>query len=49
MGPSSGAILGIALKKAADLGADKTVVAVLPDSGNKYLSLDLFNGGSKAP
>jgi cysteine synthase len=49
IGLSSGAILGIALKKAADLGRGKTVVAVLPDSGAKYLSLDLFDAGPEAP
>lgn len=47
IGLSSGAILGIALKRAAELGEGKTVVAVLPDSGAKYLSIDLFNGGPK--
>lgn len=48
VGLSSGAILGIALKKATELGRGKTVVAVLPDSGAKYLSIDLFNGGAAA-
>ncbi len=48
VGLSSGAILGIALREARKLGAGKTVVAVLPDSGSKYLSIDLFNG-SGAP
>lgn len=44
IGLSSGAILGVGVKWAAELGQTKTVVAVLPDSGAKYLSLDLFNG-----
>jgi cysteine synthase len=42
VGISSGAILYVALRKAAELGKGKTVVAVLPDSGLKYLSTDLF-------
>lgn len=44
VGLSSGAILGVALRVARDLGRGKTVVAVLPDSGAKYLSTDLFVG-----
>jgi cysteine synthase len=42
VGMSSGAILYVALKKAKELGKDKTIVAVLPDSGEKYLSTPLF-------
>jgi len=42
VGLSSGAILAVALRVARDLGRGKTVVAVLPDSGEKYLSTDLF-------
>jgi cysteine synthase len=42
VGMSSGAILYVALKKARELGAGKTVVAILPDSGDKYLSTSLF-------
>jgi cysteine synthase len=42
IGMSSGAILYVALKKAKELGKDKTIVAVLPDSGEKYLSTPLF-------
>jgi len=42
IGISSGAILYVALRKAKELGKDKTVVAVLPDSGEKYLSTSLF-------
>ena len=44
IGLSSGAILGVALRKARDLGQGKTVVAVLPDHGTRYLSTDLFSG-----
>jgi cysteine synthase len=42
VGMSSGAILYVALKKAKELGKGKTIVAVLPDSGEKYLSTCLF-------
>lgn len=42
IGMSSGAILYVALKKAKELGRGKTIVAVLPDSGEKYLSTSLF-------
>ena len=42
VGMSSGAILYVALKKAKVLGRGKTMVAVLPDSGEKYLSTCLF-------
>jgi cysteine synthase len=42
IGMSSGAILYAALKKAKELGKGKTIVAVLPDSGEKYLSISLF-------
>jgi cysteine synthase len=44
VGMSSGAILYVALKKASKLGADKTVVAVLPDGGERYLSTPLYEG-----
>ena len=42
IGISSAAILYVALKEAEKLGEGKTVVAILPDSGIKYLSTDLF-------
>lgn len=42
VGMSAGAILHVALKDAKILGQGKTVVAVLPDSGLKYLSTPLF-------
>jgi cysteine synthase len=45
IGMSSAAILYIALKKAKELGNDRTIVAVLPDSGEKYLSTPLFREG----
>lgn len=43
IGISSAAILYVALKEAEELGEGKTVVAILPDSGIKYLSTDLFD------
>lgn len=42
-GMSSGAVIYIALKKAKELGKGKTVVAILPDTGERYLSTDLFD------
>jgi 2,3-diaminopropionate biosynthesis protein SbnA len=36
-GGSSGLVLAVALRKAAELGPGRTVVAVLPDRGEKYL------------
>ena len=33
-----------AIKVAKKLGKGKTVVTVLPDTGERYLSTDLFNG-----
>jgi len=42
IGMSSGAILHVALKKAKELGKGKTIVAVLPDNGDKYLTTNLF-------
>ncbi|HUV29559.1 MAG TPA: cysteine synthase family protein [Acidobacteriota bacterium] len=38
VGGSSGAAVHVALKHAAKLEADKTVVVILPDSGAKYIS-----------
>ena len=42
IGISAGAILYVALKKAKEAGKGKIIVAVLPDSGEKYLSTTLF-------
>jgi len=42
VGMSSAAIMLVALRKAEELGEGKVVVAVLPDSGLKYLSTELF-------
>ena len=42
IGMSAGAIMAVALQKARELGKGKTIVAVLPDDGTKYLSTPLF-------
>lgn len=42
IGMSAAAIMYVALQKAKELGKDKTIVAVLPDDGTKYLSTPLF-------
>ena len=41
-GMSSGAAMFIALQKARELGKNKTIAVILPDSGERYLSTDLF-------
>ena len=42
IGISAAAIMYVALKKARELGKNQIIVAVLPDSGMKYLSTNLF-------
>ncbi|WP_152394780.1 cysteine synthase A [Paenibacillus guangzhouensis] len=42
VGPSSGATVWAALALAAKLGPGKRVLAVAPDTGERYLSMDLF-------
>jgi cysteine synthase A len=41
-GFSSGAAVHAALQIAKELGEGKTVVTILPDFGERYLSTDLF-------
>jgi len=41
-GMSSGAAMYIALQKAKELGGNKTIVVILPDNGERYLSTELF-------
>lgn len=41
-GMSSGAVMYIALEKAKIFGKGKTIVAILPDTGERYLSTGLF-------
>jgi cysteine synthase A len=41
-GVSSGAILHAATVLAQELGRGKRVLAILPDTGERYLSTDLF-------
>lgn len=43
IGMSSGAIMMVALEKAREIGRGKNIVAVLPDSGERYLSTGLFD------
>ncbi len=45
-GVSSGAATHAALEVAADLGRGKSVLVILPDTGERYLSTDLFEGKS---
>ena len=42
VGISSGAIMYTAIRKARDIGVGKTIVAVLPDNGDKYFSTHLY-------
>lgn len=44
-GISSGANLAAAIRMARELGRDKKVLTILPDTGERYLSTDLFKGG----
>lgn len=43
VGMSSGAVMFVALQKAKELGKDKVIVAILPDTGERYLSTELFD------
>ena len=42
-GISSGAALWAALKIAKDLPKEKKIVVILPDTGERYISTDLFS------
>lgn len=42
VGMSSGAAMYVALNKAKEAGKEKTVVVILPDTGERYLSTSLF-------
>jgi cysteine synthase A len=46
VGISSGATCAAASRVAQELGPEKTVVAVLCDTGQRYLSTTIFDGGS---
>jgi len=43
VGMSSGAVMFVALQKAREFGKGKVIVAVLPDTGERYLSTALFD------
>lgn len=43
VGISSGAAIYAAIKKAKDMGKDKRVLTIAPDTGERYLSTELFN------
>jgi len=42
VGMSSGAAMYVALEKAREIGREKTIVVILPDTGERYLSTKLF-------
>jgi len=46
VGMSSGAVMFVALQKAKELGKGKVIVAILPDTGERYLTTTLFNKNS---
>jgi len=47
-GVSSGAVIHVARRLAAELGGDAVVVAVLADAGWKYLSADFWTDGARS-
>jgi cysteine synthase A len=46
-GISSGANMHIALQVAREVGPDKNVLVILPDTGERYISTDLFKAIEK--
>jgi cysteine synthase A len=45
-GISSGAAIHVSLRVAREIGRGKSVLTILPDTGERYLSTDLFEGKS---
>lgn len=43
VGMSSGAVMFVALQKAKEMGKGKVIVAILPDTGERYLSTNIFD------
>jgi cysteine synthase A len=43
VGISSGAAVFTALKKAGEIGIGKRIVVMAPDTGERYLSTEMFN------
>jgi cysteine synthase A len=43
VGISSGAAIAAALRKAKDIGTSKRIVVIAPDTGERYLSTELFS------
>lgn len=43
VGMSSGAVMWVALQKAKELGKGKVIVAILPDTGERYITTELFD------
>jgi cysteine synthase A len=48
-GSSAGAVVHAAVELARELGAGKRVVTVIPDSAERYLSKNIFEGGEPTP
>lgn len=42
IGMSAGSVMYVALRRARALGRGKTIVAILPDGGERYLSTALY-------
>jgi len=42
VGPSSGAVMHVAMRKAKELGKGKRIVVIFADGGARYLSADIF-------
>ncbi|MNJ63503.1 Cysteine synthase [compost metagenome] len=43
VGPSAGASVWTAIQYARELGAGKRILCIAPDTGERYLSMDIFS------